>query len=339
MLAIYIFLLLLLGFVSFCFPIGFFVFRSMCLRSVYEKSSPVDSASHVKDEKIMKPLILAKESWCKKKHEKVQIGHPSFWLARCVNKNAFSTKNLFADLWVHKNFQKNKTIVILAHGFTDSAAGMAYLAQSYHKRGLSVLAINLRSHGDSEGSVCGLGHISTDSQDIVNWVLYLRKRYGKNISIILHGVSMGGAAVIQAAYGYSLPVKLVVSDCAFSEYKKQILKRIQILFPKNFIGKFFALSIYSFASLLNFFVNGFFFSSNSPKKTLKEFKNRETNPPLLIFHGEADTLTSVDCAKNLYSVAQVEKKLVLIKKAPHIGSWFYDEKKYMDEVFFYLRDL
>ncbi len=323
--------LLVLGYVFFCMPIGIIVFKNLCERSVYEKKSLVDSASHVKDENIMIPLLAAKERWAKNPIEKASI---KVSLGRKM-RFLFSRQLLLADLWINKDFQKNNKIAILVHGFTDSSTGLAYLAESYQERGISTLSINLRAHSESEGDTCGLGCYLTDGKDIAQWVFYLQSRFGNDVDIILHGISMGGSAVIQSVFFYSLPVKLVISDCTFSEYSKNVRSLVQRFFPKNFFSTFIVGGIYFFASISCYFANGFFFGKNNTKKIIKE---SSSNIPLLLFHGEEDTLVEPHCAQELYESANGPKELVIVKGAAHIGSWFYQKDLYMDTIFKYLHD-
>ncbi len=336
--ALYCIVLLLLGYVSFCAPIGIIVFRKLCVRSVYEKTSFVASASHVKDEKIMPSLLAAKERWRTKKIEKVSIKMNSFRGIGTFFSSLQSANLLRADLLLNKQFKKNKTLAILVHGFTDSASGMAYLAESYHERGVSTLSVNLRSHGESDGVYSGHGCFLSDGSDIAQWVSFAKKRFGNDTKVLLHGVSMGGASVIQAAYAYGLPVELVVSDCSFSDYSQNVKTLIRSFFPKNWFSSFLITGIYASAAISSYFINGFSFEKNNPKKILALVKERAEGIPLLIFHGEKDSLVNVLCAEELYAAAKPPKSLTIFKNAPHIGSWFYDKKKYMDTVFRYLQD-
>ncbi len=313
------------------------VFRNLCDRNQYSKKSLVDSAAHVKDERIMIPLLAAKDKWEEKNIEKVSIkisssGGIGFFLSGMYK------DELAADLWIHKDFTKNNTIAILAHGFTDSSSGLAYLAEAYEKKGISTLSLNLRSHGESGGRFSGLGSFHTDGKDIASWVQYVRARFGKETRIILHGISMGGSSVIQAAYSFRLPVHLVVSDCTFSDYSSNVKRLVQSFFPKNIFSTFLINGIYLSSAIINFLVNGFFFGKNSPKYVLKKVTLSKNSLPLLLFHGENDTLVSVNCAKDLYDSYKGEKKIVVIPGAPHIGSWFYDKEKYMNEIIKYLLD-
>ena len=302
-------------------------------RKTYTKKSFVDTSGHVKDKKIMEPLLFAKNNWKKKPIEKVFVKAHVFWLKRLLLKNSMSKKDLAGDLYLHKDFEKNKTIVILVHGFSDSSSGMAYLAESYFEKGISSLAVNLYAHGESAGNFSSLGDASADGRDILSWFNFLRNRFGSDTKIILHGVSMGGATVIQAAFTYGIPAILVVSDCASSDFSVQMKNSVRKFFPKGFISALLVNGIIFFASFTSFFVNGFFFCKNSPVKVLRDSKKADYSVPLLIMHGENDTLVPIIHAEKIYNSASEPRKFLRVKNAPHIGSWFYDKDRYMTEIF------
>lgn len=338
--------LILLGFALFCLPAGIALFKVTCVRKAYNKKSLVDGGAHVKDLRIMEPLLAAKERWGKRSLERLFISAEPSALSKLFHKKKQSKIQLAGDLWLQEDFAKTKKIVILVHGFSDSAAGMAYLAEDYYARGISVLAVNLRAHGDSDGRVTGLGYEKTDGADLFRWVEHVFQCFGNDTKIILHGVSMGAVTVIQCAFGLHAPVVLVVADCGFSDFSVQLQRRLKFLFSRNFLHILISETIGAFASLTNFLINGFFFFQNSPKKILlqamqnKELTKEEKNysVPLLIFHGKADTMTLPSNAEELFEAASEPKKLVFIENAPHIGSWFYEKEKYMKMVFEYLPD-
>ncbi len=324
--------LIFLGYCCFCLPIGILVFRMTSSRRTYSKKSFVDSASHTKDPIIMEPLLVAKKNWAKKPIEKVTVKAHAFWVTRLFFKNAKSKKNLSADLYMHENFESNKTIAILVHGFSDSSSGLAYLAESYYEQGISSLSINLFAHGESDGNYCSLGNAYADGLDIISWITLLRNRFGKDIKIILHGVSMGGATVIQSAFMHELPVSLVISDCAASDFSAQMKNSTKKFLPKGFITSIFVSGICFFASLSSFFITGFFFCQNRPKKVIEKARKSKYSVPTLFFHGDNDTLVTPQSAYEMYNLAPQPKKIFIIENAPHIGSWFYNKELYMSEI-------
>lgn len=86
--------------------------------------------------------------------------------------------------------------------------------------GWNVLIVDDYAHGQSDGKYIGFGW--TDRQDIHSWTDWLVKRMGTDSRILLHGCSMGAAAVLTAAGEEKLPrqVCAVVADCGFSSLNK-----------------------------------------------------------------------------------------------------------------------
>ncbi|WP_428770287.1 alpha/beta fold hydrolase [Treponema sp. HNW] len=339
MLYISVIVLAAAGFVIFSFAGGFVLFRFLCIRSVYSARSFVDNAAHVKDEKVITPLLEAKNNRDERSFEKVSILSASRRLFRLP----LAPLGLSAELRLQK---KPKDFAVLVHGFSDSARGMTYLSQAYYNCGFSVLSIDMRAHGESEGRFTGLGYTSADGADIALWLRYLRGRFGDDIRIVLHGVSMGASAAIQSAYGLIAVkkdfeaerknLKLVVADCGFFRFSDQVEHQLALFLSSGLIQRYLFKCIAFAASCLNFFVNGFFFTSHNPGKTL-QLCSEHADFTLLLFHGSSDTLVPPDAARQLYEAARCPKKLVFIQDAPHIGSWFYDTKTYMDTITLYFR--
>ncbi|MFI3256683.1 MAG: alpha/beta fold hydrolase [Spirochaetales bacterium] len=334
--------LIVLGAGLFCVAAGIVMFRVLCVRRVYMKKSPVDFSDHVKDNRIMDPLLEAKERWAVKPVKKITMPMQAFWVFRLFSAKALSKKQLVGDLWLQPSTEKKKIVAVLVHGFSDSAAGMAYLAESYYERGCSVLSVNLRAHGESDGRFTGLGYLKTDAEDLARWVAYIKESLGDDTHIILHGVSMGGVTVLQCAFGLSAPIAFAVEDCGFSDFSAYLKNHLRVLLSSGFLSRLAVSGIVFVASCINFFVNGFFFSQNSPKNIIKNAKKSggkgETGRqiPLLLFHGANDKLVKPSASEELFAVASDPKEIITVENAPHIGSWFYDKEKYMNTIFVYV---
>lgn len=341
MLYVFIIVLAAAGFVIFSFAGGVVLFRFLCVRSVYSVHSFVDKAAHVKDEKVIVPLLDAKNNRDEKSFEKVSILSASRKLFRIP----IAFLSLSAELRLQK---KPKDFAVLVHGFSDSARGLTYLSQDYYSRGFSVLAVDMRAHGESKGKIAGQGYTATDGIDIARWIRYLHTRFGENIRIVLHGVSMGASAVIQSAYGVIAvqkefeaerkTLKLVVADCGFYRFSDQVEHELALFLSSGRIQRYLFKCIAGAASFFNFFAAGFFFAAHNPGKTLSLY-SKNAGFKLIVFHGSADTLVPPKAARQLYEAAHCPKKLVFIKDAPHIGSRFYDTKTYMDTITSSLKNL
>ncbi|MGI5172713.1 alpha/beta fold hydrolase [Treponema sp. OMZ 840] len=355
MLFVFVCLLAASGFVFFCFAAGSVLFRFCCVRAVYTKNSFVDRAPHVKDERIITPLLEAKNRFFERKSEKVSIFSAK---RRCFFVIPLKRVKLCGDLWLQPPGEnKNTDIALLVHGFSDSASGMSYLAESYYKRGFSVLSIDLRAHGESGGRFAGLGGLTTDAADTALWLRYLCRRFGSSLRIVLHGVSMGAASVVNCAFGIVAvreeyeaerrALKVVAADCGFFSFSEQAEHQLALFLSSGSLQKAVFKCVAAAASCINFFVNGFLFSAHCPARILRRSaetlhkrqglaqKSAQASAQsfyLIVFHGTADTLVPPSASRRLYEAAGEPKKLVLTEGAPHIGSWFYNTEEYMRSI-------
>lgn len=81
-------------------------------------------------------------------------------------------------------------IVICFHGYTSE--GMKdYIGLSgyYLKKGYSMLLVDERAHGKSEGTYIGFGCL--DRKDAYEWIQMVIQECGEEAEILLHGTSMG----------------------------------------------------------------------------------------------------------------------------------------------------
>jgi lysophospholipase len=87
-------------------------------------------------------------------------------------------------------------LVVLIHGFAEHSGRYAHVIEALNQAGLSVLAIDLRGHGNSEGK---RGHIERfkDYIDDVETAIQLAAQVQPDASVYLLGHSMGGLVVGQ----------------------------------------------------------------------------------------------------------------------------------------------
>ncbi len=337
-------LLVLLGIILFYLAAGAVIFRRMYVRKGKPRPAPVpkdwngdevamtgmDDAltAHVHDGIIMKPLLEAKRRWYDYPVEKVtNIG----WHGTILK----------GDFWAAENDgeKEQPAVAIIIHGMQDSSSGMAYLAEEYHKRGVHVLTVNLRGHGESHGRLYGL--TSVDMKDLLSWIDLMDKRFEGKARFILHGVSMGGGTVLQcigskqfAKAGYASKVLVAVSDSPFSNFLEETLNQFEFMFPTRPVFRTFMAYGISFSC----WITGHgFLSRISPEKAMaRATRLKYQLPPVILFHGLGDILVRPYMSMKIYDRIAGEKQLCLIEKAPHIGSYFYEPENYMSAVEKYL---
>jgi pimeloyl-ACP methyl ester carboxylesterase len=102
-------------------------------------------------------------------------------------------------------------VVIIAHGIDHTRQVMLPRAAFLVRGGYNVLAIDLRGHGESGGTIVSPGLLET--RDILGAIRYIRSR-GDNEPVALLGVSYGAVASLIAA-AQSSEIAAVISDGAF----------------------------------------------------------------------------------------------------------------------------
>lgn len=133
---------------------------------------------------------------------------------------------LLASWWIPaggRGVSSEKT-VILIHGYADAKVGAIAWAPLWNKLGFNVLAIDLRAHGESEGTICTGGF--AERHDLVQVIHELIAREPQATkTLFLFGASLGAAVVAGAAVllsdttGNASPIHGVVLDSPFADFR------------------------------------------------------------------------------------------------------------------------
>lgn len=212
--------------------------------------------------------------------------------------------------------------VILAHSYRSSAREMEKIALMYANNGFNVLNADLRAHGESEGTlICGGWQ---DGQDVLEWVSYLTSRFGSDISIVLHGQSMGAAAVLNASGWAQFPqVVAVVADSAYATMRDVALRLMRRMFIPPAEPLYAALRL---ATLVRCDID---LSKCNPVDSVVS-----SRIPTLFIHGANDDIVpSVEAANLYYACGAESKRLHIVPGAGHLAPYFVDPLGYEDVVF------
>ena len=183
--------------------------------------------------------------------------------------------------------------------------------------GHSALIVDQRACGESDGNVITFG--IRESRDCHSWIAFMLERFGKDVKIILTGISMGAATVLIAA-GSELPKNVtgVLADCGFTSAREIIQKVIrQMGLPPKLA--------YPFVKLGAYLYGGFDLEATSPEEAAKT-----CSVPVIFFHGEDDDY--VPCwmsTVNYQACRSPRKKLVTIPGAGHGLSYPVAPKEYL----------
>lgn len=232
------------------------------------------------------------------------------------------------DAWIHSEDglklhgtwfpQGNqKKVVICFHGYSSSGAN-DYSAYSdyYFSKGFSMLILDERCHGQSEGKYIGFGCL--DRKDGVRWIEWVLEKCGKDVQIMLHGLSMGGATVCMMS-GLDLPeqVKGIVSDSAFTS-AKDILTHLL-----KYILKLPAKPTMQISGLFTRILAGY---GMDECNAAREVQKAEV--PILLIHGSADTFVPLYMGDAIYEKIASPKKKLIVDGAAHMESYYIAKETY-----------
>ncbi|WP_333416176.1 alpha/beta hydrolase [Microcoleus sp. MOSTC5] len=182
----------------------------------------------------------------------------------------------------------------------------ANINQSYRFRqlGFSVLLIDYRGYGRSQGSFPSEARVYEDAETAYNYLV--KQRQLSPSEIFLYGHSMGGAVAVELAIAHPEAAGLIVQSSFTSmlhmveHYSLMRLFPVRLLLRQNFD---------SFAKV----------------KLLRI--------PVLFAHGTADPLIPAAMSKQLYAASPEPKKILLVANAKHNnGDAFFNSSEYRQTI-------
>lgn len=214
------------------------------------------------------------------------------------------------------NENKSNVFVFCAHGcHSDHNGDPANFMRYYIEKGFHFLSVDHVAHGNSSGKYLGYDYF--ESTDSLDWLEYLISRFGEDIKIIIHGVSMGGAAICKMVGSVPPQVRLAIADCPYTNALDEFDHVIKsagikhsglILKAVNAANKIFA---------------GYDFQDTDVRDSVQNAK-----VPMLFVHGEKDDFVPTRMSIELYEICGNEKELYLVKDAIHAQSMKTDEAGY-----------
>lgn len=235
-----------------------------------------------------------------------------------VNTVSYDGYKLSARFFENKDSEK---AIILFHGYRSSAMrDYACAISMYLEEGFNVLLVDQRSHGESEGRIITFG--IKERHDVLTWVDFIVDRLGRQVKILLGGVSMGAATVMMASE-MNLPgnVKGIIADCGFTS-PAEIIK---IVSERDFNIKGWLMI--GLVEPICRLVGKFSLSDSSAKRALAN-----SDIPVLFIHGEGDRYVPCSMSIENYNAASGEKFLCTVENAGHGLSYITDKQKVTEAV-------
>jgi pimeloyl-ACP methyl ester carboxylesterase len=124
--------------------------------------------------------------------------------------------------WVGRDGSSRAAVLVHGWGGDRSDLHIVETALVYHRAGFNVLMLDLRAHGESEGDRITVGY--REARDVRGALSWLERRGFDLQDVVLHGWSLGGAAVVQAAPGTG--VAAVVEEASYADLVPLLHERL-----------------------------------------------------------------------------------------------------------------
>ena len=208
--------------------------------------------------------------------------------------------------------QKGAPIELMFHGYRGTAEqDLCGGVQRCFELGHNAFVVDQRGAGKSGGRTISFG--INEHKDCLRWIDCIIDHFGKDVKIILTGISMGASTVLMAS---ELPmpesVKGIVADCGYTSPKEIITcvaKSMHVpkifVYPVGFMARIFGKFDYSY----------------STKQSLAK-----TNIPVIFIHGLADDFVPSYMTEQNYDACASRKMMHLVENATHGYSFLVDEE-------------
>ena len=213
--------------------------------------------------------------------------------------------------------QPGAILEILFHGYRgNSERDLSAGVERCFALGRNALIVDHRASGRSEGKTITFGIL--ERRDCLAWADFAVQKFGKDVKIILTGISMGAATVMMTV-GEKLPENVIgaLADCGYSS-SKEIIKKVMrdMKLPAELIYPFVKLGAKLFGK--------FDLEETSPMEGILRAK-----VPVIFIHGESDGFVPCDMSRSLYEACVSQKKILTVPGAGHGTAYLKDGEAYL----------
>lgn len=198
-------------------------------------------------------------------------------------------------------------VLLLFHGNGEIVTDYDTLAPFYHVAGASLFVVDYRGYGWS-GGVPLVTQMLPDALKVVDALREILAQYGPHqTKLFVKGRSLGSAPAIYAALQRPDVFQGLILESGFADAPsvfRQLGSSLRPLLPEN---------------------------DELPLYNARKLQHIQL--PLLIIHGQRDTIIPVTHASDLYDASPVEDKtLIVIEKAGHNDMLIVNPARYFDSI-------
>lgn len=211
--------------------------------------------------------------------------------------------------------KERRHLIVLVHGMWSSWLEMAALGRDLHRGGYDVLLFDLRGHGQSDSSRLSLGRRERrDIRAVMNWAAeagFTDDRIG------WLGYSMGASTLLLEA-ARNPRIQAAVMDSPYGDLPEVLRAQLS---KHSHLPSWFNPGILSAAR----WVFGVRTDDLIPIRAARAWGNR----PMLLIHGESDSIVPVSQALRLSRAAGASCQTRTIPGVEHVGAYHANPQAYV----------
>lgn len=214
-----------------------------------------------------------------------------------------------------QNVPSKGTVLLFPGNGGSKASQLIAPAQVFHRLGYSTLLVDFRGVGGSSGNTTTLG--VREAEDVAIATSYARSKFSD--PVILYGVSMGSAAILNAVATDSVQPDAIILELPFSTMLNAVRSRLREASVPTF----------PLAEMLVFwgsFQHGFNGFTHNPVAYAKQ-----VNVPTLILQGEMDKWTTATEIDQIFENLRGEKHLAIFPNVGHNLLVTVDQDRWQQE--------
>jgi pimeloyl-ACP methyl ester carboxylesterase len=214
-------------------------------------------------------------------------------------------------------------LVVCLHGMQMDWAEMAGVGRDLHRRGYAVLLFSLRGHGQSDPARLSMGRRERrDVRAVLDWAR--REGYSPD-RIGWIGNSMGAATLLLEG-ARNRDIRAAVLDSPFGDLPELLDRQLTLHsgLPRAFNPGILFAAHHAF---------GIRTDDLRPVRVAPAWRDR----PLLLIHGEADSIVPVRHTKLIARAAGPKARAVTVPGVEHVAAYWHDPEGYVSAVHRFFR--
>lgn len=228
------------------------------------------------------------------------------------------------DAHIIKKYPHNHWM-IFCHGVTENKITSIKYLNLFVDLGFNGVIFDHRRHGASGGTYSTYGYF--EKYDLESIIHYLKKTYGDDLTLGIHGESMGAATTLLYAGELANEAAFYISDCAFASFEEELT---YLIGQKLRIGS--GLLLYG----INIFLrlrSKFSLYAVSPINVIQNIEQ-----PILFIHSKPDTFIPYTHSVELYNKKVGPKRKWYPEYGGHAASFNVNPVSYRKKVKQFLAD-